>query len=65
MTSVDNPLNGFVEGYCESEDLGVFILTPRALQFNNFAPNQYQIWYLMEAGNNFYKERLDFDTDTL
>ena len=65
MTAVDNPLNGYVEGYCESEDLGLFVLSPKATQYNNFAPSPDPIWYLMEAENNFYTDRLEFDTDTL
>ena len=65
ITALDNPFNGYVDGYCESENLGIFTLTPKSMQFNNFAPNPDPIWYIMETENEFYTDRLDFDADTL
>lgn len=65
IVAVDNPMNGYVEGDSDGDNLGMFVLSPRATQFRNFAPEQDPGWYLSETMNLFHLERLEFDTGTL
>lgn len=59
ITPIDNPLNGYVEGHCESEDLGMFLLSPRTVWHRNII-RQGPFWIKMDADNTFDSEHGGF-----
>ena len=65
IIAVDNPLNGYVEGHCDSEDLGIFVLSPRAVTIKNCHPEQDHVWLWREIGNSFKENFNEFDPDTV
>ena len=65
VLAVDNPLNGYVEGHSDSEDLGIFVLSPGAINSRNEPPTPDHIWLWREVSNSFIPEEEEFDTDTL
>lgn len=50
VTAIDNPLNGYVDGHCDSEDLGMFVLSPGSLLIHNNPPDSSgdAFWVLTE-----------------
>lgn len=65
IIAVDNPLNGYVEGHCDSEDLGIFVLSPRSMEIRNCPPEQDHVWLWSEIGNSFDEDFNGFETDTI
>ena len=64
IIAIDNPFNGYVEGHSDSEDLGIFILSPLAVNLKNGAPVQEHVWLWTEVENTFDPDINEFDTDT-
>ena len=60
VAAIDNPLNGYVDGHSDSEDLGIFILSPRSLHIHNNPPdtNGNTFWIFIE--NQFDESQEDF-----
>ena len=61
MTAIDNPMNGYVDGHCDSEDLGMFLLSPGSIiNIRNTAPTEEGSTILMLMKNEFDFYRTDF-----
>ena len=58
VTPIDNPVNGYVEGFSDSEDLGIFILSPSAIGFKNVSPQP-----KMSMLEFIYRNQFDFETE--
>ena len=53
ILAIDNPLNGYVDGHCDGEDLGVFLLSPLAMKSTNGQPRMERVMQISEFGNLF------------
>lgn len=60
VTALDNPINGYVDGHSDSEDLGIFILSPEAMFFKNKEPMEDPIWLWSIVNNSFSPEDNEF-----
>lgn len=63
ILAIDNPLNGYVDGHCDSEDLGIFILSPGALHTYNNPPILDHVWLWSEVDNSFDNFTDDFGNE--
>ena len=60
VTALDNPLNGYVDGHSDSEDLGIFILSPRTINIRNRPPEQGGRFYWEVTNNTFDPDQAEF-----
>ncbi len=60
VTAIDNPINGYVEGHSDSEDLGIFVLSPETIWLNNTEPRGRPVWLWSITDNTFDPSDLDF-----
>ena len=60
VTALDNPINGYVDGYSDSEDLGIFVLRPETMLFKNKGPMEASIWLWTIVNNSFSPEDNEF-----
>jgi hypothetical protein len=57
MMRIDNPLNGYLEGFEEGGYLGMFVLSPGAMMIRNKPPGNEEIRFKQLVENIF----LDYD----
>ena len=60
VTAIDNPLNGYTEGHCDSEDLGIFILSPGTIKMKNHAPEVGGRYFWLISHNVFDEDQVEF-----
>jgi hypothetical protein len=60
VTAIDNPLNGYVDGHSDSEDLGIFVLSPGVINIRNHAPDTRSVYFWFVTENRFNEEDEDF-----
>lgn len=64
VTPIDNPINGYVDGHSDSEDLGIFVLSPESMNIRNNSPKEEPVWLWYVVDNSFSPEDNDFDVRT-
>lgn len=60
VTAIDNPLNGYVDGHSDSEDLGIFVLSPGVINMRNRPPDTNAIRFWLMVENQFNEEDEEF-----
>jgi hypothetical protein len=60
VTAIDNPLNGYVDGHSDSEDLGIFVLSPRTINLKNHPPEQGGLFFWVVTNNIFNPDQTEF-----
>lgn len=61
VTSIDGPINGYVDRHSDGEYLGIFRLTPGAIKSRNRAPRIERVWDITEFGNEFIGDEVGMD----
>ena len=60
VTAFDNPLNGFMEGHTDDDDLGMFMLSPVLLKMRNQPPEKKGRYFWLATENRFYSDGPEF-----